>query len=108
MKVSNFEGLKVRKVLEFESLCTLVFTSWPASNFELFNLETFKVSHSLALELSSSTGCFKLKLQTFAAAEFDRPSKFESLRQFESLQFEGSTVSNFESSKVRMFEGLKV
>ena len=45
-----------------------------------FQTRNFKLSISLTLELSSSTGCFKLKLQAFAAVEFDRPSKLESLR----------------------------
>ena len=69
------------------------------SNSKLSNFQ------SLTLELSSSTGCFKLQLQTFAAVEFDRPSKFESLRLW---KFASSTVRRFQTLKVRMFEGLKV
>ena len=67
------------------------------SNFELLKLETFKISISLTLELSSSAGCFKLKLQTFAAVEFDRPSKFESLR-----------LRDLESLHFREFDGFKL
>ena len=71
------------------------------------NSKFFKLSISPTLELSSSTGCFKLKLQTSAVVEFDRPSNLERLR-LKVCKFEGSTNSNFESSNVRRFESSKV